>query len=258
MGLAALVSDALGVKPTAASGFPVESPDDRKAALGRQVVALRGPNEPANDPANEQLAQRAEARIASSDPFNDGTQGRPVQPQSNPSPFGGLAATVEGALNTAPEAPKPAPVAETSPSAPKGRFDLANAPVADTIGTLASGAGSMIAGGLHGLYKLATGAGPEAAANAVTATQEAGTHQPVSEGGKAVVGALASPWNPLNWPSAIAKKGAEALSESKVGGRSIGNRSCPGSGTSGGRCSIGRPWRCSERGETRSRGREGC
>ncbi len=48
--------------------------------------------------------------------------------------------------------------------------------------------------------------------------QEAGTHQPVSEGGKAAVGALASPLNPLNWPSVGAKYLAEKASEKGISG----------------------------------------
>ena len=213
MGLAATVADALGVNPTAASGFPVESPDDRRAALGRQVAALRGPNEPANDPGNEKLARRAEARIASSDPFNDGTQGHPVQPQSNSSPFGGLAATVEGALGAPAEAPK----AASKPSSDSPTSIISPLDVVKGAGNIVSGLGASIVGGWRGLAALASGAGLEGAAQATTEAQQAGTYQPEGAGAEKVTAAIASPANPMNWVGAFGKKAGEVANELGAG-----------------------------------------
>lgn len=85
-----------------------------------------------------------------------------------------------------------------------------NTTVPEVAGHLVSGAGATVAGGWHGLMKLATGGSLEDAAKAVTDMQEKYTYQPRGDESKKVVEDVGSAKNPLNWVPMIAKKGAEA------------------------------------------------
>lgn len=131
---------------------------------------------------------------------------------------GGFAQSIQSAMN-APLAANPKQVKAANVSAaetPKNALIPSEKKVMDTsfIGqtaaNLATGIGSSILGGYHGLATLATGGTLDDAANAVREAQAKGTYQPPegSAGAKAVE-ALASPFNPLNWIGIAGKKAGE-------------------------------------------------
>jgi hypothetical protein len=82
-----------------------------------------------------------------------------------------------------------------------------------------SGIGHAIMGGWRGLAAIASGAGLEEAARQVASPELAGgaraaTYRP-EEGtpAGAVVAAMESPWNPLNWPGLVAHKAGEVTAD---------------------------------------------
>lgn len=85
-----------------------------------------------------------------------------------------------------------------------------NTTTPEVIAHVSTGIGSTIAGGWHGLAKLATGGSLEDAANAVTDDQERFTYQPKGEEAQRVTKDIAGPKNPLNWIPMGAKNAAEA------------------------------------------------
>lgn len=110
---------------------------------------------------------------------------------------GNYAADFE-ALST--ETPK-AEVAKSSTTPTRSAFAAAN-PIGEVGANVLTGLGASIIGGYHGLWKLATGQGLDAAASAVREDQAKMTYQPEpgTTGAKAVAG-FQSGYNPLNWPA---------------------------------------------------------
>lgn len=93
-----------------------------------------------------------------------------------------------------------APAKWTAPKIDSKFSDTLAAPLLTQV----SGIGSSIIGGWKGLAQLAQGNGLEAAANAVREEQQKGTYQPeAGSSGEKVNQALASPYNPLNYPAEI-------------------------------------------------------
>lgn len=105
------------------------------------------------------------------------------------------------------------PAAKSAPVAPEGRKRGEMHPPMEAVAAVGTGMAGTILGGLHGLYKLATGEGTDAAAEAVRGTQEALTYQPKDATAQKAVELVGSGLNPLNWPGMIGKylaeKGAE-------------------------------------------------
>lgn len=91
----------------------------------------------------------------------------------------------------------------------KAKVEDARAAVGETAAHLLTGIGSTIIGGWRGLSEIARGGSLADAANAVREETEKRTYQPESAGGKAGAEALASDYNPLNWPGMLAKKAGE-------------------------------------------------
>lgn len=76
-----------------------------------------------------------------------------------------------------------------------------NAAIGGFVRQTAAGMGATTAGGLRGLYDIATGQGADQAAQDVRQIQQGSLgYQPASPAEAAGARAAASPWNPLNWP----------------------------------------------------------
>lgn len=189
MNLSASIESALTTPPR--GGFPVVSNDERKAIKNRQVELLD--REVASNPTDADLRREREN----------------VSGSSAAPAVGGLAASVEAALNTTPPEKKPAPNQKPNiqTQAPGKTFyneaQLPVVPVAKGAGetalSMVSGIGSNIIGGWRGLAELARGGSMEDAANAVHAEVENRTYHPQSEEGKLGSKVMGSPYNPLNW-----------------------------------------------------------
>lgn len=67
-------------------------------------------------------------------------------------------------------------------------------PLAESAANVVTGMGASVAGGLRGLWTLASGQGPEAAAHAVEDTQQRYTYQPRTAGGQAMTEAAGLPF----------------------------------------------------------------
>lgn len=120
-----------------------------------------------------------------------------------------LTPTVARLPNQIPE-PQPATAQQPQAAQPeKTKPALGMNPVQEATVSIASGMGGAVAGGLYGLYKLATTGNLEQASEAVKGTQEKLTYQPVSAGAQKAVEVAGSGYNPLNWPSIASKKAAE-------------------------------------------------
>lgn len=204
MGLALQVADVLGYKPTA---------EESQQANLRSLNEERGR---AKDPKSQKVLDDEIASITGTKTGGLGDQvtaelmGNPAPRQ--PVPRGTAPIAAQTPTPTAQDA-----LAATESATPKAdafRNDPHGKGLPEVAASVVSGLGSSVAGGLYGLYKLATTGSADEAAQAVRSTQEAGTYQPKSASGKAAVEVLGSRANPLNWiPEAgkkVAEKGFEA------------------------------------------------
>lgn len=107
--------------------------------------------------------------------------------------------------------PVEAPKVENKPV--RSAFGAAN-PIGELTANVVTGLGSAMVGGWHGIYKLASGQGLDAAAEAVRGDQAKMTYQPEpgTAGAKAVEG-FQSGYNPLNWPALASHWAGEKVFE---------------------------------------------
>lgn len=137
----------------------------------------------------------------------------PAQSQNKSSDGGFDASVIADAINSHDE-PKQLSGAPAKWQLPKIDASFSNTLAAPLL-TQVSGIGASIIGGWKGLAQLAQGNGVEAAANAIREEQQRRTYQP-EEGssGQQVNKALASPYNPLNYPAEIGGYVGTKLAES--------------------------------------------
>jgi len=125
----------------------------------------------------------------------------------------------KGTQGSAPAAhnEKPAPPRSPSEFFAAQQKEIRPLDVLKAAGSMAAAPGAAIAGGYEGLWSFARelvagrsiDEAAQQAAKVVTARQEAIAFEPDTEGGKILARGLASPWNPLNWPAALAKVSGE-------------------------------------------------
>lgn len=159
---------------------------------------------------------RGGAPVAAAVPAQDDALGGAIAALSTP-----VAAPAKATAPKMPAAAAEPPQPKTLPPPNDLSYGTQAKEAAKFIGSMVAAPGAAIAGGIEGIWelgsKLAGGASLDEATAAAKKTVEARQHavafEPVTEQGRKVQGAMASPWNPLNWFPMAVKKGAELEQE---------------------------------------------